>query len=120
MHETQNTKNILVRAKLEPSTTEPDAIITHNTSSLQLTPSYKPKKIAVPQPTKCGKKRCATCPHYNANNYFCSTATKQRFRTRHPFSCNSKNAIYLITCSKCKKKYVRLTTQPLRERINRH
>ena len=85
--------NILVRAKLELSTTNTNAIViqcSNNASPLQSTPFYKPKKIAVPQPTKCGKKRCATCQHYNTANYFRSTSTKQRFRTRHPFSCDSK------------------------------
>lgn len=36
------------------------------------------------------------------------------------FSCTSSNIIYLITCTKCKKQYVGLTTKQLSTRINHH
>ena len=39
---------------------------------------------------------------------------------RHILSCKSKNVIYLITCSKCNKQHVGLTTCQLNSRISRH
>lgn len=35
-----------------------------------------------------------------------------------PYTCNSSSIIYLITCRKCHKQYVGLTTTSLKERLN--
>ena len=35
-------------------------------------------------------------------------------------NCNTTNLIYLITCSKCNKKYVGETRRTLKERLNNH
>ena len=69
---------------------------------------------------KCQSPKCVTCTHLNTTPYFTSTTTKTTYLIRHSFSCNSTNLIYLITCTKCRKDYVGLTTKTLRERINHH
>lgn len=69
---------------------------------------------------KCQSPKCVTCTHLNTTPYFTSTTTKTTYLIRHSFSCNSTNLIYLITCTKCRKQYVGLTTKTLRERINHH
>lgn len=69
---------------------------------------------------RCNNPRCSTCTHLNCKSFFISTVTKTRYSIRHPASCNSSNIIYLITCTKCKKQYVGLTTKSLRTRINHH
>ena len=57
---------------------------------------------------------------YNAKPFFTSTKTKQSYTIRHNFSCNSENLIYLITCTKCKKQYVEMTTKKLNVHLNHH
>ena len=69
---------------------------------------------------KCNHPRCITCKHLNNNPSFTSTANKTTYKIRHSFTCSSQNVVYLITCSKCKKQYVGMTTKSLRERINHH
>ena len=83
-------------------------------------PHPKSKPLIKPTPRKCGQKNCATCQHFNTKQYFRSTVTKRCFRVKGNYSCNSTNIIYLITCKKCMKQYVGLTTKTLRERINHH
>ena len=58
------------------------------------------------QSEPCNHLRCVTCQHFNTNMFFTSTSTRTTYCIRQPFSCNSKNIIYLITCTKCKKQYV--------------
>ena len=50
--------------------------------------------------------------HINKNQNF--------YPLRHHFSCTSNNVIYLITCTKCKKQYVGMTTKKLNIRLNHH
>ena len=68
----------------------------------------------------CRHPRCLTCHHLNCDKSFTSTKTGNVYPLRHNFTCTSKNVIYLITCTKCKKQYVGLTTQQLNVRINHH
>ena len=68
----------------------------------------------------CRHPRCLTCHHLNCDKSFTSTKTGKVYPSRHNFTCTSKNVIYLITCTKCKKQYVGLTTQQLNVRINHH
>ena len=81
----------------------------------------------LPQPSsnyvvisKCQNSRCCTCKHLYCNKFFKSTKTERTYPIRHSFSCTSRYIIYLITCTKCKKQYVGLTTQKLNTRINHH
>ena len=68
----------------------------------------------------CRHPRCMTCRHLNCEKSFTSSKTGKIYPLRHNFTCTSKNVIYLITCTKCKKQYVGLTTQQLNVRINHH
>ena len=68
----------------------------------------------------CRHPRCVTCTHLNCKPNFTSTKTGISYPLRHNFTCTSTNVIYLITCTKCKKQYVGLTTQQLNVRINHH
>ena len=69
---------------------------------------------------RCNHPRCVTCKHLNCSKYFTSTKTGTTYTIRHNFSCTSRNLIYLITCKKCRKQYVGLTTTQLNVRINHH
>ena len=68
----------------------------------------------------CNHPRCVTCKHLNCSKYFTSTRTGTTYTIRHDFNCTSRNLIYLITCKKCHKQYVGLTTTQLNIRINHH
>lgn len=69
---------------------------------------------------KCGHPRCSTCQHLQCQTSFTSTKTKISYPIRHHLSCTSSNIVYLITCSKCKKQYVGMTTKQLNTRLNHH
>ena len=65
----------------------------------------------------CRHPQCVTCQHLSRENFFKSTKTGKTYPLRHNFSCTSRN---VVTCSKCNKQYVGLTTQQLNIRINHH
>ena len=78
-------------------------------------------KDTQPMIQACNNSKCATCKyHLTAHSTFICSKTKMSYPIRHHFSCKSRNIIYLITCTKCKKQYVGLTTQQLNTRINHH
>lgn len=117
--------NGLVRAKLTPS----DEQFVDITTTLQtVSPSHHTETAKLPQSqfnttsiTPCHHPRCITCSiHLVCNPTFQCTRTRNNYRIRHSFSCKSKNLIYLITCTKCHKQYVGLTTQQLNVRMNHH
>ena len=68
----------------------------------------------------CKNQRCTTCQHLNCKRYFSSTVTHKRYPIRHSATCSTKNTIYLITCTKCSKQYVGMTTKQLNARIHNH
>ena len=81
----------------------------------------------LPQPSsnyvvisKCQNPGCFTCKHLCCSKLFKSTKTERTYPIRHSFLCSSRNVVYLITCTRCKKQCVGLTTQKLSARINHH
>lgn len=70
--------------------------------------------------TTCRHPRCITCIHLDTSSSFRSTVTGTHYLIRHSFSCSFSNLIYLITCKKCKKQYIGLTTHTLKYRVNHH
>jgi len=66
--------------------------------------------------TPCLHPRCKCCfciPDVNINKIYNVSLTAD-------MDYNSKDLIYLIICSKCKKKYVGETTRKLKDRLNNH
>ena len=114
---------ILVRAQVQPNDDQLlDLAISFGTpSGEQATagclPQLKPKGRLV---KKYGNPRCATCQHLQCQTSFTSTKTKITYPIKHHLSCNSKNVINLITCTKCRKQYVGMTTKQLNVRMNHH
>ena len=116
--------NELVRTKFSPTD---DQLIDIYTSVGNHTPSEHTTAGQLPQlssqnarTVRCNHPRCTTCRHLNCSRYFTSKTTGTTFTIRHSFSCTSNNLIYLITCTKCHKQYVGLTTKQLNVRINHH
>ena len=69
---------------------------------------------------KCKHPKCITCKHLNCSKVVKCTSTGISYPIRHNFCCKSTNLIYVITCTKCGKQYVGLTTKQLNTRINHH
>ena len=118
-------KQELVRAHVKPSDEQLVDIIlllgNYTTLRSHITAGTMPmqhKHETVTLP--CNLPKCITCTHLNCNKYFRSTSTGINYQLRHSFTCASSNIIYLITCTKCRKQYVGLTTNQLNQRINRH
>ena len=65
-------------------------------------------------------------PVVPACNFFClgtvfrNNKTGKEFSINYDLNCNSRNVIYLITCSKCKIQYVGSTSAAFRTRFNNH
>ena len=113
----------LVHAKVTPTDEQfvDIAVILNNpkqghTTSGQL-PQLKKTNITI---STCKHPRCVTCKHLNTSTSFKSTSTGTHYPIRYSFSSSSSNLIYLITCTKCKKQYVGLTTHTLKYRVNHH
>ena len=66
----------------------------------------------------CGKIRCKTCNHILPG----SKVHKELeiYDIRGSFTCQSRNIIYLLTCSICNKKYIGETAQTLKRRCRGH
>jgi len=68
----------------------------------------------------CKGKKCQTCDIIGSGSTFSSSTYNKTFILNAGCSCNSKDLIYLITCTKCSIQYVGETGQNLRDRINNH
>lgn len=113
----------LVRAKINPTDEQiTDLAISFGSPNSNHTtagslPQLRLRQICI---KKCNHPRCSTCQHLQCQSIFTSTKTKKSYPIRHHFTCNSSKIIYLITCTKCKKQYVGMTTKQLNVRINHH
>ena len=52
----------------------------------------------------CGKIRCKTCDHIQSGNTIMKE--QERYQIRGSFTCQSRNVVYLLTCSICNKRYI--------------
>ena len=117
--------NMLVRAKPVPLDTQ---LVDIATQFYNRTPVTHTEAAKLPPPlhsttstTPCRHPRCSTCStHLNCQPTVSSSRTRKTYHIRYSFTCTSSNLIYLITCTKCNKQYVGLTTQQLNVRINHH
>ena len=69
----------------------------------------------------CKNNKCTTCKiHLDCSTSFKCTRTNTSYPIRHQFTCQTTNVVYLITCTKCRKQYVGITTNQLNVRLNHH
>ena len=116
---------MLIRAEVKPTVEQSFDILIQLGTSLSNTTHTESGALPrvrnrPPLVRPCNNPKCNTCTHLNCSTFFTSSITKQRYSIRHPATCTSSNVIYLITCTKCKKQYVGLTTKQLNVRINHH
>eukprot|EP00079_Xenopus_tropicalis_P032370 XP_017946141.1 PREDICTED: uncharacterized protein LOC108645441 [Xenopus tropicalis] len=69
---------------------------------------------------KCGTRQCITCNYIHKTNCFISSTTLKKYQIKHFINCNTRNVIYLLTCTKCKMQYVGQTGRKLKDRIREH
>lgn len=70
--------------------------------------------------TPCRHKLCGCCRHLLVTSNFHNTEKTTFFDITSHFNCNSKDLIYVISCTKCNKLYVGQTSKMLKERLNNH
>lgn len=68
----------------------------------------------------CRTTNCATCPILTSKSHFTSHQTKSYYKINDIYSCDTKNAIYLMECSICHKQYVGETGTSIRIRLRHH
>lgn len=68
--------------------------------------------------TKCQDPRCGTCPYIKTGQKF--NFSGKEFTINNNMSCQTRNLIYVITCSGCGELYIGETGNTLRERIRIH
>ena len=116
-----NLQKSLIRASIHP-TLEQSFDILFKLSHLPEKTTHKinghlPKLQATSSLVRhCNHKLCRTCNHLNCSPVFSSKITKQTFPIRYKATCTSSYIIYLITCTKCRKQYVGMTTKQLNTR----
>ena len=67
---------------------------------------------------KCIRKRCKVCIYVNET--FTSTVYGQTYIINHRFDCSERCLVYLLTCNKCKMRYVGQTIDQFRSRWNNY
>ena len=67
---------------------------------------------------QCGKIRCKTCDHIQSGNTIMKE--QERYQMRGSFTCQSRNVVYLLTCSICNKRYIEEKEQILNGRSRGH
>ena len=69
---------------------------------------------------KCTDKRCKTCPNMPIVSALTFHNAGKTFHLKQEFSCTSRNLIYCLTCTGCKKQYIGETGDVLRNRMTLH
>ena len=121
----ESLRKMTVKAKIKPTTEQLFDILVrlqdtpHSDQHVTAgnLPKLRDEQLSV---RPCHVLRCSTCAHLNSSQFFSSTVTKRTYPIRFTATCSSSNVIYLVTCTKCKKQYVGLTTMQLKTRINHH
>ena len=65
---------------------------------------------------KCNGKNCQVCINVTESDTFSSSVDNKEYVINHSFNCNDKCVIYLLTCNKCKMKYIGKTVDDFRLR----
>ena len=54
----------------------------------------------------CDTVNCKNCKLLNKRKHFTSTNTHEKFRKKFTEDCETRNVVYMITCSKCHSQYI--------------
>ena len=67
-----------------------------------------------------GGRECSICPWVNEGRIVTAKDSQYRKEITAHLSCQSRNIIYIIMCTKCKVQYIGETDRTLRDRISEH
>ena len=74
--------------------------------------------------TRCGSRRCGTCPYMTECNSFFSASNHHKFYpilgTSDHLTCSTENIVYLISCQLCNNQYVGESMNSIQKRFNGH
>ena len=119
-----NLKQYLVRARINPDADDQPSTLSVSLDLEHQPITVTPKVDLMNEPKDsilfCPIRNCFLHKYLNKSLRIICSITKRSFRVRGKITCNSKNIIYLIQCSKCKKQYVGQTSTCLRHRISQH
>ncbi|KAK6175800.1 hypothetical protein SNE40_014189 [Patella caerulea] len=68
----------------------------------------------------CIKKDCDICNKLYQNTHFFSGKTGKKYSCRSGYNCLSRNIVYLLTCSLCKKQYIGESKRAFSKRFKEH
>ena len=68
---------------------------------------------------KCGRSCCQICNLVEEGSSF-GDGRRHRYYVNYRFDCDSAGVIFLLTCKRCSKIYVRSTVTSFRKRFNNH
>jgi len=92
----------------------------NNISRTNTLHNYMPITTVPLMVNQCGQANCGTCPCIQPCSVICGTTSQTRHPIEQPISCQSKNLIYLFTCSVCRLHYSGETGCSLRKRFTDH
>ena len=78
------------------------------------------QNISPPGNHCCNKPRCKTCPFLNTSTHTFKGPSGKSFTIKSPFTCQSFNLVYIISCSLCSKLYCGETYRSLDDRFKEH
>ena len=83
--------------------------------------SRQPRRL-LPGMKKCSRngKGCSICPWVREGRVAVSTASSYRREITSSLTCQSRNILYLIECTKCRLQYLGETDRSLQERFSDH
>ena len=83
-------------------------------------PSKSRKRRTIPGMHKCNKAKCNICPFVRVTKEAKATKIKKTVPLSREYNCQTKNLVYLVTCTKCGEQYVGETKHTLAHRGNQH
>ena len=90
-----------------------------NNESSTLPTVWKPPSLPAKN-IKCRNTTCATCSILTNRSHFTSFQKKTYHTIDNIYSCDTKNAIYLLDCSICQKQYIGETGTTVGVRMRHH
>lgn len=81
--------------------------------------SVNTSQTSLPHGTSpCNLPKCKTCPFISTTTLI--TGPSGQFRVQSPFTCQSDNLVYILSCTLCSKLYIGETYRTLNERFTEH
>ena len=84
-----------------------------------LTSSKFDSNISETRVSRCGDRRCKTCPDLTVGKEI-TFLNNKRFEVRSNMNCKTEYVVYTLTCKNCGEFYVGKTTNMLKQRMTVH